>query len=96
MKTAPGLLTNIISLASFLNSSCIVHMLLCNCITDYFIGMRFIDNPVTFNILIQPSLHIRRSPNACKGVFNPNVPIFQSNGPVARKVKNFNENYNCA
>ena len=36
-----------------------------------------IDNPLTFDVgLIQLSF---LSPNACKGVFNPNVTIFQSN-----------------
>ena len=36
-----------------------------------------IDKPLTFDVgLIEPSF---LSPNVCKGVFNPNVTIFQSN-----------------
>ena len=39
-----------------------------------------IDKPLTFDVhLIQLSFIPVCSPNACKGVFNPNVTIFQSN-----------------
>ena len=39
-----------------------------------------IDKTLTFDVgLIQLSFIPVCSPNTCKGVFNPNVPLFQSN-----------------